>query len=270
MVTAATKLKDTCSLEENYDKPRQYIKKQRHYFADKDPNIQNYGFSSIHVWILVLDHKEGWMLKNWCFELWCWKSLLRIPLFCKDIIPVNPKGNQSSLFIQFTSTQLLSLVQLFATSWNAAHQASLSTTNSWSLLKLMSMESVMQSNHLILCHSLPSSPTFNFSLASGSFTMSQFFISSGWGIGASSLASVPPVNIQDWFPLGVVWLDWLVWSPCSPRSSQKSFPTPQLKSINSLAHNLLYGPALTSIHDYWKNHSFDWTDLCHQSNVSAF
>ena len=59
MVTAAAKLKDTCSWEENYDKPRQYIKKQRHYFANKDPNTQSYGFSSSHVWILVLYHKEG-------------------------------------------------------------------------------------------------------------------------------------------------------------------------------------------------------------------
>ena len=62
----------------------------------------------------------------------------------------------------------------------------------------------------------------------------------------------------------------LVWSPCSSRDSQESSPTPQFKSINSLALSLLYGPTLTSIHDYWKNHSFDCTDLCWQCNVSAF
>ena len=62
-------------------------------------------------------------------------------------------------------------------------------------------------------------------------------------------------------------LDWLVWSTCIPRVSQKSSPTPQFKSINSLALNFLYSPTLTSIHDYWKNHSFDYTDFCWQSDV---
>jgi len=63
--------------------------------------------------------------------------------------------------------------------------------------------------------------------------------------------------------------DWLVWSPCSPRESQKSL-APQFESINSLVLSLLYGPTLTSIHDYWKNHCFDYTDLCWQSYISAF
>ena len=70
-------------------------------------------------------------------------------------------------------------------------------------------------------------------------------------------ASVLPMNIQDWFPKGNVFLkDWLVWS-CSPRDSQESSPTPQFKSINSLALSFLYSPILTSIHDYWKNRIFD-------------
>ena len=64
--------------------------------------------------------------------------------------------------------------------------------------------------------------------------------------------------------------DGLVGFPCSPRNSQESPPKPQFKSINSLALSFLYSPTLTSIHDYWKNHSFDETDLCWQSNVSAF
>ena len=64
--------------------------------------------------------------------------------------------------------------------------------------------------------------------------------------------------------------DWLVWSPCSPGDSQESFPAPQFKSINSLALRLLYGPTLTSIHDHWKNHSFDYTNVCQQSDISAF
>ena len=64
--------------------------------------------------------------------------------------------------------------------------------------------------------------------------------------------------------------DWLVWSPCSPRDSRESSPTPQFKSINSLALSLLYGSTLISIHDHGENHSFDCVDLCWQSNVSAF
>ena len=92
--------------------------------------------------------------------------------------------------------------------------------------------------------------------ASGSFTVSQFFASGGEIIEASASASVPPMNIHDW-----VSLDWLVGSPCSPRDSQQSSPTPQFKSINSLVLSLLHSPPLTSIHDYWKNHSFYCIDI---------
>ena len=67
MVTAAMKLKDNSALRENYDQPRQHVKKQRHHFADKCPYCQNYSFSSSHVWMRELDYKESWALKNWCF-----------------------------------------------------------------------------------------------------------------------------------------------------------------------------------------------------------
>ena len=67
------------SWKNSYVEPRQHIKKQRCYFADKGPYSQNYGFSSSHVWMWVLDHKEGWTPKNWCFELQCWRRLLRVP-----------------------------------------------------------------------------------------------------------------------------------------------------------------------------------------------
>ena len=63
----------------SYDQPRQHIKKQRHYFANKGPSSQGYGFSSSHVWMWELDCEESWVLKNWCFELWCWRRLLRVP-----------------------------------------------------------------------------------------------------------------------------------------------------------------------------------------------
>ena len=88
--------------------------------------------------------------------------------------------------------------------------------------------------------------------ASESFPMSLFFTSGGQSNGASALASVPPMNIQDWFPLG-----WTGWISLQSRDSQESSPTPQFKSTNSSAFSFLYSPTLTSIHDYWKNHSFD-------------
>ena len=110
--------------------------------------------------------------------------------FKEDIqITINHmKRGSTSLIIQFSSVQLFSHVQLFVTPWVAAHQAFLSITNSWSLSKLASIESVMPSNHLILCHPLllllQSFP------ASGSFPVSQFFTSGGQSIGTSASASV--------------------------------------------------------------------------------
>jgi len=136
-----------------------------------------------------------------------------------------------------------------------------SSTISWSLLKFMFIESVMLFNHLILC-----SP-FSFCLqtfpTSMSFPMSQLCASGGQSIGAS--ATVLPMNIQDWLPLRLTG-----WSPCCSRDCQESSPAPQFESISSSALSLPYGPALTSIHDYWKNNSFDYTNLCGQSDVSAF
>ena len=104
-----------------------------------------------------------------------------------------------------TAVQLLSRVWLFATPWITVRQASLSFTISRSLLKLMYIESVMPSNHLILYHPLLLLPSLF--PASGSFPVSQFFASSVQSIGASASASVLPVNIRDWFPLG--WTGWI-------------------------------------------------------------
>ena len=101
--------------------------------------------------------------------------------------------------VQFSSVQSLSHVQLFATPWTAARQGTLSITNSQSLLRLMSTESVMPLNHLILCHPLLLLPSIFPAL--GSFQMSQFFTSGGQSIGVSASASILPMNIQDWFPL---------------------------------------------------------------------
>ena len=88
MVSVAMNLKDTCSWKKSYNQPRQHIEKQRHYFANKDPSCQSYGFSSSYVWMWELDYKESWVPK--AFELWCWRTL-ESPLDCKEIQPVHPK-----------------------------------------------------------------------------------------------------------------------------------------------------------------------------------
>ena len=109
---------------------------------------------------------------------------------------------------RISSVQMSSVAQwcqLFVTSWTVAHQASLSITKSWSLLKLMSIESVMPSNHLILCRPLLLLPSIF--LTSGSFQMSQLFTSDGQRIGVSASTSILSMNTQDWSPLG--WTGWI-------------------------------------------------------------
>ena len=121
------------------------------------------------------------------------------------------------------------------------------------------------------CHPTISSSVIPFSSclqsfpASGSFPVSQFFTSGGQSIGISASASVLPMNIQDWFPLG-----WTGWIFSQSKGLLRVSPTPQFKSINSSALSFLYGPTLTSICNYWKNHTLDSVDICQQSNVSAF
>ena len=152
--------------------------------------------------------------------------------------------------VQFTSVQSPRHVRLFATPLIAARQASLSINNSQSSLRLMSIESVMPSSHLILCHPLlllsPIPPSITvFSNESTlhirwpkywTFSFRSFFQ-------RNSRADL----LQN----------GLVGSPCSPRDSQESSPTPQFKSINASVLSLLHSPTLTSIHDHWKNHSLD-------------
>ena len=138
--------------------------------------------------------------------------------------------SDKSVYQAFSSVQSLSHVQIFAIPWATAHQALLSIINYQALLKLISTESVMPSNHLVLCQLflfLPQSFP-----ASGSFLMSRLFTSGGQSIGVSASTSNEYLG--------------LVRSPCSPRDSQESSPTPQFKSINSSALSFLYGP--THIH----------------------
>ena len=166
---------------------------------------------------------------------------------------------------QFSSVQFSSVVQSCLTlcnPMNCSMQASLSITNSWSLLKLMSIELVMPSNRLILC--CPLLPPQSFP-ASRSFPVSQFFTSGGQHIGVSASASVLPVNTQYWFPLG--WTGWIsllfkglsrVFSNTAVQKHQFFGAQLSLQS-NSHIHTWLL-----------KNRSFDLMDLCWQSNVSAF
>ena len=126
--------------------------------------------------------------------------------------------------IQFRSVQFShSVVSDSATPWTTAHQASLSITNSWSLLKLVFIESVMPSNHLILCHPLLFPPLVFLSIMVFSNQLALHIRQPNYWTSAS--ASVLLMTIQDYF-----LQDGLVGSPCSPRDSQESFPTPQLKS----------------------------------------
>ena len=139
------------------------------------------------------------------------------------------------------SVQSLSHVHLFATLWTLAHQASLSITNSWNLLKLMSIKSVMPSNHLILCCPLVPPSVFPsirvFSYESVLLTRWAKYWSFSFSINHSN-------EYSGLISFRIDWLDLFAVEP-------------QFKSINSLALSFLYSPTLTSIHDYWKNHSLD-------------
>ena len=91
--------------KESYDQPRQHIKKQRHYFVNKGPSSQGYGFSSSRVWMWELDYKESWVVKNWCFWTVVLEKTLENPLDCKEIQPVHPKGDQPWVFIGRTDVE---------------------------------------------------------------------------------------------------------------------------------------------------------------------
>ena len=110
MVTATMKLKDT-PWKKSYDQSGQHIKKERHYFADKSPSSQSYGFSNSHVWMWQLDCKESWLPKNWCFWPVVLEKTLENPLDSK-IKPVNPKGNQSWIFTRRTDVEAETLILL--------------------------------------------------------------------------------------------------------------------------------------------------------------
>ena len=130
---------------------------------------------------------------------------------------------------------------------NSLHQAPLFFTISWSFLKFTFTKSVMPSKHLILCCPVLLPSIFQSFPASRSFPMSLFFSLGAQSIGASASTSVLSVNIQVWFPLG-----WTGLISLQAMGLSRVFSSNLIKSINSLALSLLYGPTLTSGHDYWK------------------
>ena len=153
-----------------------------------------------------------------------------------------------------SSVQSLSCVRFFATPWTVACQTSLSITNSQSLLKLMSIESVMPSNHLVLCCPLLFLPSIFpsirvFSNESVLHIMSPKYWSFSFSVSPSN-------EYSRLIPFKMVWFDLL-----AVQGTQESSLTPQFKSISSLVLSFLYGSTLTSIRDYWKNHSFDYMYL---------
>ena len=154
-----------------------------------------------------------------------------------------------NIWSYFVAVQLLSCVQLFVTPWTAACEASLSLTVSQSLLKSCSLSQWCQPT---ISSSVTCFSSFQPFPPSESFPMSRLFASGDPSIGTSTSASVLPMNSQGWFPLGLTGLIFL-----QSKGSRESSPTPQFKSVSSLVLSLLRGPILTSIHDYWKNHSFD-------------
>ena len=150
----------------------------------------------------------------------------------------------------FSSVHLFSRVRLFATPWTTVRQTSLSITNSRRLPKPMSIESVMLSNHLILCRPLPLLPSIFPSIrlfSDGSALRIRW--TKYWSF---SFNISPSKEIPGLISFRMDWLDLL-----AVQGTLKSSPTPQFKSIHSSALSFLHSPTLTSIHDYWKNHCFD-------------
>ena len=158
----------------------------------------------------------------------------------------------SFLVAHFSSEQSLSHVRFFVTPWAAAGHPSLSITNSRSLPKLMSIELVMPSNHLILCCPLLLLPSIfpSFRVFSNESALLMRWPKSS---GVSASTSILPMNTQDWSPLG--WTGWI--SLQSKKGLSRVFSNTTVQKHQFFSIQLFYSPNLTSIHDYWKNHSLD-------------
>ena len=188
------------------------------------------------------------------------RGLLRLdPTFVYVEPPSSWPLSRAEYLTPAPNIQWLTCVWLFATLWIAARQDSLSFTISQSLLRLMSTESMMLSNNLIL-----SCPLLLLSSIVPSIRVFSNVLSLciRWPKYWSSSFSISPPN---WFPLGLTG-----WISLQSKGLSRVSSSTQFKSIKSSAVSLLHGPILTSIHNYWKKHSFDYMDLCQQSFISAF
>ena len=177
-------------------------------------------------------------------------------------ISLNLKINLSQLLNRtncFVVLQSLSCVRFFMTPWIVARQASLAITNFWSLLKLMSIELVMPFNHFIFCSSLLLPSVFPIIRAFSN----ELAFCIRWLKYCSFSISLSR-NIQGWFLLGLTDLILLF------KGLSRVFSSTTVRKHQFLALGLLYVPTLTTIYDYWKYDSFDYTDLCWQSDISGF
>ena len=159
-------------------------------------------------------------------------------------------STREALTNKSVSQFIYSVVPYSATPWTAAHQASLSITNSQSPPKPMSIESMMPPNHLILCHPLLLLPSIFPSIRVFS---NETALRIRWPKYWSFSFSISPSNEYS----GLISLGWTGWISVQSKGLSRVFSNTTFKSINSSALSFLYGPSLTSIHDYWKNHGFD-------------
>jgi len=150
------------------------------------------------------------------------------------------KNNYTPCSVYFSP----SVVSNSVTTWTASYQSSLSIINPQSLLKFMSIKSGMPTKHLIICHPFSCLQTFS---ASRSFPVNHFLASGSQSIGVSASTSVLPKNMQDWFPLGLTG-----WNSLQSKGLSRVFSNTTVPKHQFSVPSFLYGPTLTSIHDYWK------------------
>ena len=187
---------------------------------------------------------ESWTIKkaeHWridAFELWCWT--LESPLDCTEIQPVHPNGAQ--FWVLMEGLMLKLKLQYFG--------RLMQRVDSFEKTLMMGKRAMnILPNRCIICCRRKRR---NLGTTTPNGVRVILFASGGQSIGVSATASVLPMNTQDWFPLG-----WTGWISLQSKGLSRVFSTPQFKSINSLALSFLYSPTITSIHDNWKNHSFD-------------
>ena len=146
------KLKMLASWKKSYDQPRQHIKKQRRYFTKKSPSSQGYGFSSSHVWMWELDHKESWVLKKWCFCIVVMEKTLESPLDCKELQSVHPKGNQSWIFIGKTDAKAEVLILWLPDAKNQLIWKDPDAGEDWRWDEKRTTEDEMWQHDVMTCH----------------------------------------------------------------------------------------------------------------------